>query len=184
MLDRLPLALATSLILINRLSRRSLFFAMKFNLSRTVLLSLLVGLQASDDCPDGLVRCGAYEGYEGHCTAICCDIMTEDTCFDEKTSEPAYCAKISDGGCPCLPGQVRCGVNQYSIGYCTDVCCDWETEETCYNPRTGRSRCALRNGGGCDAASVEPVRCNADTEETCYDEDSNPSSCAPIEVGW
>ena len=157
---------------------------MKIYLHPTIALTLVTGLRASDDCPEGLVRCGDYEGYEGRCTKVCCDIMTEDTCFDEETSEPSFCAKITDGGCPCPSGQVKCGVNQYSIGYCTDVCCDWESEETCYNPRTRRSRCARINEGGCGNENIEPISCNPDTEETCYDAESNPISCAPVEVGW
>jgi hypothetical protein len=157
---------------------------MKINLFKSVALSLVVDGLAFDDCPGQQVRCGAYDGFEGVCTSLCCDIMTEDTCYDEITSEPSYCAKISEGGCPCPSGQVRCGMNEYSIGYCTDVCCDWEYEETCYNPRTRRSKCARIEEGGCATQSNNVITCNSDTEETCYDNETNPISCAPLEVGW
>ena len=105
-------------------------------------------------CPDGEVKCGAFQGYAGWCTPLCCDFVTEETCYNETTFEPIYCAKILDGGCPCPSNQVRCGVSQYSIGYCTDTCCETD------------------------------ICCDSVTEETCLDDDSNPSSCAPIEEGW
>jgi hypothetical protein len=164
---------------------------MKFLIVKSAALTLaLLGQAAatddtSDDCPEGQVKCGAFDGYDDwYCTSVCCDIMTEHTCYNETNTEALYCAKISEGGCPCQSGQVRCEVSQYSIGYCTDVCCDWEVEETCYNPRTRRTKCARINEGGCKHQSIDQIiSCNPDTEETCYD-DKIPTSCAPIHEGW
>ena len=38
--------------------------------------------------------------------------------------------------------------NNYA-GWCTDVCCDWKTEEICYNDAIGTNYCAEIAGGGC-----------------------------------
>ncbi|KAL3788381.1 hypothetical protein HJC23_009187 [Cyclotella cryptica] len=150
------------------------------------------------DCPRGEVKCGAFKGYAGYCTPVCCDFLSEDTCYNETTSEPSFCAKISEGGCPCPTDQIRCGVSDFSIGYCTDVCCDWATEETCYNATAGTTTCVPIIEGGCNGCKNGQIKCGetaqnpgycADiccdplTEETCYDENLNARSCAPIEEG-
>lgn len=151
------------------------------------------------DCPLGEVKCGAFKGYAGYCTPVCCDFLSEDTCYNETTSEPSFCVKISEGGCPCPPDQIRCGVSDFSIGYCTDVCCDWVTEETCYDATTRKTTCVPITEGGCTGCQNGQIKCGetdnnpgycADfccdpvTEETCYDERLNPRSCAPIGEGW
>ena len=64
---------------------------------------------------------------------VCCDIETEQECFDDITGEPTSCMRYDEGGCPCPDGEVKCGVNEYSSGYCTSLCCDWTTEQTCYD---------------------------------------------------
>ena len=71
-------------------------------------------------------------------------------------------SQIAEGGCPCPTGQTKCGAskfvrfssvgsreenNLFSLfffaqsdlttnypGYCTDVCCDFIEQETCYDP--------------------------------------------------
>lgn len=54
-----------------------------------------------------------------------------------------------EGGCPCSPGEVKCGESRFSSGFCTTLCCDWETEETCYD------------------SSLDPVSCKKYTDGPC-----------------
>ena len=80
-------------------------------------------------CPEGLFRCGAdlANGCVGWCTDVCCeDWATEYVCYDLKV-----CAKYGGDGCPCPEGQEECIPGD---GVCSSVCCDYETEETCYGP--------------------------------------------------
>ncbi len=63
-------------------------------------------------CPEGQVKCGRYfylPVYVGFCASICCDDLIEETCYSELTGEPESCALISEGGCPCPEGQIKCG---------------------------------------------------------------------------
>jgi hypothetical protein len=91
---------------------------------RTQVISL--SHQHSSPCPNGQTRCGAFEGFPGVCTSLCCE-ETEETCYDAEW-EPLYCAAISGGGCPCLNNQVKCGATKFYSGYCSDICCDLTTE--------------------------------------------------------
>eukprot|EP01083_Nonionella_stella_P095428 267916_1 len=70
---------------------------------------------------------------EGCPMTVCCDVRTEETCYDDMTNEAITCARYDEGGCPCPDGQVKCGANEFSSGYCTSLCCDWMVEETCYD---------------------------------------------------
>ncbi|KAL7549811.1 hypothetical protein ACHAWF_013065 [Thalassiosira exigua] len=64
---------------------------------------------------------------------VCCDFRTEETCFNRTTWHPVSCARLDEGGCPCPEGEVKCGFNDFSSGYCTSLCCNFTVEETCYN---------------------------------------------------
>ncbi len=46
----------------------------------------------------------------GYCTDICCDPLTEETCYSQNTGQPESCSSFADGGCPCPHGQFKCGV--------------------------------------------------------------------------
>jgi len=153
-------------------------------------------------CAVGEERCDADEdvGYLGYCTAVCCDYDTEETCFDDE-SNAASCKAFAEGGCPCPNGEEKCGADEmfgYS-GYCSAVCCDDATEETCYNDEWNAESCKAIAEGGCPCPEGE-VKCGADemygypgycsavccddaTEETCYDDEWNAESCAPIGEG-
>ncbi len=153
-------------------------------------------------CPEGQMRCNAELafGYTGVCLTECCDSITEEFCFeyDDGYYQPPtnqYCAAIAEGGCPCPEGQEKCGADpaNKSSGYCTDVCCDQTTEETCNNPPS----CALIVDGGCPCPEGQEkcevdlannytgycvdVCCDRKTEETCYTSGCQPSQfCAKI----
>ncbi len=142
-------------------------------------------------CPEGQERCGANLAISvvGWCGNECCDSITEEICveYGDGYGQPftnQYCAAIAEGGCPCPEGQEKCGADlaNNSPGYCTDVCCNYTTHETCYNPPS----CALIVDGGCPCSEGQ-VKCGADldnnyagyctdvccdqkTEETCYKE--------------
>lgn len=60
-------------------------------------------------------------------------------------------ALISEGGCPCPDGQVKCGGTGDWAGYCTDECCNLATEETCYDANAKKSCRKIDEEGGCDA---------------------------------
>ena len=142
-------------------------------------------------CPEGQEKCGADLGWNnniGWCFIECCDSLTEEICYEyddgyNNQVTGQYCAAIAGGGCPCPEGQERCGVDLDNnlLGYCVDICCDQNTEETCYNPPS----CALIAEGGCPCPEGQE-RCGADlannnvgwceieccdslTEETCYE---------------
>mmetsp|Transcript_1290 Transcript_1290/g.2868 ORF Transcript_1290/g.2868 Transcript_1290/m.2868 type:complete len:842 (-) Transcript_1290:261-2786(-) len=134
-------------------------------------------------CPEGQVKCGAVDGYPGYCTSICCDQSIEETCTDTFSGEVKSCALFTDGGCPCPDGLVKCGVVEGHSGYCTQVCCDENTEETCYSRITGYAEsCALLSEGGCPCPDGEikceghdnkigyctKVCCDESIEETCF----------------
>jgi len=106
------------------------------------------------------VKCGGYDGYAGYCTTLCCDETTEETCYSQDTWEPESCALISDGGCPCPDGETKCGTFPGYAGYCTPVCCDDATEETCYTDSWEPESCALISDGGCPCSEGE-TKCGA-----------------------
>ena len=102
-------------------------------------------------CPDGEEKCGANVdfGWPGYCTDLCCG-FDEETCYDESYS-PVSCANIAEGGCPCPDGEEKCGADVVFgwAGYCTALCCNWETEETCYDENWYPISCAKYDEGGC-----------------------------------
>jgi len=120
-------------------------------------------------CPEGTERCEAdlENCNTGWCTDICCDQLTEETCYEyyPNGTSKSYCSASADGGCPCPEGTERCGAdpkNNYT-GWCTDICCDQMTEETCYNFLTGELYCAAIADGGCPCPEGTE-RCGADNE--------------------
>ena len=53
--------------------------------------------------------------------SVCCDIHTEQVCYDEN-GVAERCARLdSDGGCECPEGQRLCGKNQFSSGFCVRI---------------------------------------------------------------
>lgn len=81
--------------------------------------------------------------------AVCCDILREETCYDEETNDPTSCARRDGGGCPCPSDQERCGVSHFSNGFCTALCCDWRTEQTCHNRNGKAVLCKKYDDGPC-----------------------------------
>lgn len=76
-----------------------------------------------------------------------------------------YCASLSDGGCPCGDGEVRCG------SFCADVCCDHDKEEYCVDwdgtANDGASYCRSYDDGGCPCRAGQ-TRCGADESTIGY----------------
>jgi len=152
-------------------------------------------------CPDGQERCGADPGnnYAGYCTMECCDSKTEEICYEYDDVYNQYCKAIADGGCPCPGDQVRCGADlEMNItGWCTDICCNSNTEEQCYDPPS----CAPIVDGGCSCPAGQEkcganlalnytgwctdVCCDQNTEEFCYNNTGCLSNqyCAAIVDG-
>ncbi len=62
-------------------------------------------------CPEGQEKCEVdlATKYTGNCVDVCCDRKTEETCYTSGCQPSQFCAKIIDGGCPCLENQVRRG---------------------------------------------------------------------------
>mmetsp|Transcript_29535 Transcript_29535/g.60367 ORF Transcript_29535/g.60367 Transcript_29535/m.60367 type:complete len:198 (+) Transcript_29535:2129-2722(+) len=130
----------------------------------------------------------------GFCTQLCCEDYVEETCYSQSTGQAESCAKISDGGCPCPEGQIKCGAVGGYPGYCTDVCCDPWTEETCYSQYTGQPEtCSSFADGGCPCPEGQvkcgavdgypgyctSICCDQSIEETCTDTFSGEvKSCA------
>ena len=123
-----------------------------------------------------------------------CDPKTEETCYDDAWSKAISCSLISDGGCPCPEGLVRCDAdlaNGY-VGYCTGVCCDWKKNEYhCYEGNglfscgTFEEGCTCPEGQNeCDKHSgfCSNVCCDYRREEHCYGP-NNTSVCAKIANG-
>lgn len=83
-------------------------------------------------------------------------IACEEVCHD--SSAMPYCAKISEGGCPCPNNnEVKCGASQYSSGYCARACCDWTVEEACFDENNKLLSCARFDEGGCQNARQRSV---------------------------
>jgi hypothetical protein len=132
-----------------------------------------------------------------------CNIMTEEMCFDDWFNAIS-CSLISDGGCPCREGYVRCGADlaNGNVGYCTEACCDLENEYICSEdlqpPDTGgifkptKFFCGtIEDGCACPEGQQECVElsgfcsnvcCDQVSEEHCYGPD-NTSYCAKIADG-
>jgi hypothetical protein len=76
-------------------------------------------------------------------------IAFEEMCHDS-FARP-YCAKISEGGCPCPNNdEIKCDASQYSSGYCARACCDWTVEEACFDENNRQLGCARFDEGGCE----------------------------------
>eukprot|EP00569_Conticribra_weissflogii_P006955 CAMPEP_0171333602 /NCGR_PEP_ID=MMETSP0878-20121228/4101_1 /TAXON_ID=67004 /ORGANISM="Thalassiosira weissflogii, Strain CCMP1336" /LENGTH=327 /DNA_ID=CAMNT_0011834549 /DNA_START=81 /DNA_END=1064 /DNA_ORIENTATION=+ len=154
-------------------------------------------------CDSDEVKCGYGKYSSGYCTSICCDPLTEETCYDGKLN-PVECKKFGEGGCGCSntkkkkQKQVRCGFSKTNPGYCADVCCDEITEETCMGDDDGVLYCAKYSEGGCPCEDDDDVKCgyseyfpgyctkvccDPETEQTCYDSNWNPLWCAKIAWG-
>mmetsp|Transcript_16006 Transcript_16006/g.38454 ORF Transcript_16006/g.38454 Transcript_16006/m.38454 type:complete len:172 (+) Transcript_16006:100-615(+) len=90
---------------------------------------------------------------DGCSVEVCCDIRTEETCYNETTGDPYSCVRYDEGGCPCSgENQTKCGVSQFSNGYCTTQClvhCDWTVEETCYDDNWEPASCKKYEDGPC-----------------------------------
>lgn len=122
---------------------------------------------------------------------VCCDIRTEETCYDVDTTDsadssipilwPISCAKRSEGGCPCPKHQVKCGINEYNpTGNCIDHCCDWQTEHTCHyiDIMHGNKKvyyCKSYDEGTCPTTDEEE---DDESSEGRKEEDSSSSSNA------
>ena len=110
-------------------------------------------------CPEGQQECGKLSGF---CSNVCCDRGSEEHCYGPDNT--SYCAKIADGGCPCPKGQERCRADLKNniLGECTDVCCNQQTEEACYDyddfGAIINATCALIADGGCPCPENQ-VRC-------------------------
>jgi len=140
---------------------------------------------------------GANGGY------VDCNWETEETCYDASSS-PVGCAKISEGGCPCKEGEIKCGGDEFEPGWCQvgpcPVHCDWQSEETCFDENWLAVSCSRIGEGGCPCLSPQikcgahdgyagwcqdapcPVTCDWETEYTCYDENWAAVSCAHKET--
>ena len=125
---------------------------------------------------------------------VSCDYKTEETCYDE-WYKPVSCSLMSEGGCPCPEGTERCNADLANgcVGYCTDACCDWNNEYTCFEawqPNTGF--CAtFEDGCSCPKGQTECIKgqgfcsnacCDLTLEEHCYGP-NNTSFCAKIAAG-
>lgn len=126
----------------------------------------------------------------GFCSPVCCDDEIEETCHSTYSGRAESCALISEGGCTCPDGEVKCNSFGDDIGekrninlhdsftliledflilalliffsaYCARICCDQLTEENCFSPITGEvESCALIADGGCPCPKGE-VKCGA-----------------------
>jgi len=159
-------------------------------------------------CKEGEQKCGAMDDYAGWCSAdpcpLQCDWETQDSCFDDNWIVTS-CAPISDGGCPCKEGELKCGAMDGWAGWChADPCplqCDWETEDTCFDDNWTATSCEPISTGGCPCKEGEqkcggtdyyagwcqadecPLTCDWMIEETCFDDDWVAISCAPTSTG-
>ncbi len=52
----------------------------------------------------------------GYCTNLCCQDGVEELCYSPYTGFEESCALISEGGCPCPEGQVKCGASTNYAG--------------------------------------------------------------------
>ncbi len=115
-------------------------------------------------------------------TDVHCDIATEETCYSHDGNyTPEYCAKLSDGGCPCASGEVKCGYGRYSSGYCTAVCCDPRTEETCYDGKLRPVECKRFGEGGCGCSKTKKKKNEKErTQVRCGFSETDPGYCADV----
>ena len=121
---------------------------------------------------------------------VYCDPKTEETCYDEWYNAVS-CSLISEGGCPCPGDQIKCDADLANgcVGWCTEVCCDWDNEYACWD-----SKVCVKYGDPCpcprDKRECYPgtgvcssICCDDITEETCYGRDGvHASSCAKVRL--
>jgi len=105
---------------------------------------------------------------------VCCDIATEDTCYDSTTDDPISCARRVDGGCDCPDdSQVKCHGGDHTSAVCTTLCCDWRIEQTCMNSNNEPIMCKRYEDGPC------PIPKDDDSERkqsTTGEEESSSTS--------
>ena len=65
--------------------------------------------------------------------------------------------RYDEGGCPCPSGETKCGVSEYSSGYCTTLCCDWTIEQTCYDSNREPISCRRYEDGPCPTISADDI---------------------------
>ena len=118
-------------------------------------------------------------GYAGWCTDVCCNQKTEEYCYDYDGGSnycaliadggcPCQESQVKCGQSKILQVIVlQRKLNFISLilmfhfayllsdldnsypGWCTEICCDQQTEETCYDYDGGSNYCALIADGGC-----------------------------------
>ncbi len=60
-------------------------------------------------CQEGfLLQMLLLQNVTGYCTEVCCDEITEETCYSDITGHVESCALLSEGGCPCPEGETKC----------------------------------------------------------------------------
>ncbi|KAL7489518.1 hypothetical protein ACHAW6_015195 [Cyclotella cf. meneghiniana] len=130
-----------------------------------------------------------------------CNLLTEQPCFDEYWNIIS-CAPYAEGGCKCPPGQQRCGANAIFIGYCASLCCDHETEYSCWEMTEnfkfdvtscsdtlvgclcpeGQTKCGYDKT---PSGLCSPVCCDANTEVFCskFDGTNYTAYCGDLDEG-
>ena len=83
--------------------------------------------------------------------------------------------RYDQGGCPCPSGEVKCGVSEYSSGYCTTLCCDWTIEQTCYDSNREPISCRRYEDGPCPTSETSIVE-SSTNPSTSEQPSSMPSS--------
>jgi len=91
-------------------------------------------------------------------------------------SSHSYHTRYDEGGCPCPSGEVKCGVSEYSSGYCTTLCCDWTIEQTCYDSNREPISCRRYEDGPCPAFADDIVVESSTNPSTSEQPSSMPSS--------
>lgn len=79
-----------------------------------------------------------------------CNWESEETCYDD-IGNFVECVPHADGGCPCPEGQEKCDASKGDSGYCIEheYCCDWDSEDTCYDDNWNVVGCVPYADGGC-----------------------------------
>ena len=117
---------------------------------------------------------------------VCCDIATEDTCYDSTTDDPISCARRVDGGCECPDSQVKCHGGDHTSAVCTTLCCDWRVEQTCMNSNNEPIMCKRYEEGPCpipkDDDSERKQSSTGEEESSSTSSDDNSSSDKDFKV--
>ena len=114
--------------------------------------------------------CTAPNGGQ-YCDIVCCEWGKQEKCHERNDNDgrwDVWCQDVSEGGCPCPDGEIRCEDDNYSQD--VDNIAMWQRR-----PRSGHR---LNPGGHC-----APICCDSNVEQTCYDENYEPYYCALIEDG-